>query len=206
MKVAKTEFISKTSLLNKKGLKKKVYTEDEEIVPRKETNEKKKMFGIKALRKTMRSLCDEYIKEELGQMIWEVDEDLDGYIDENEYINMYKRAISDEKESEPKKLFYLIEFLMFDKEKKHYITIEDTLEILCVRNTSKIDAVIDNIFNIEEQGPSAKKSLKKKRETITYIEYADRMHELSMNKRNHLNNRKKIFCDKIKEEVIKQSN
>lgn len=206
MKVAKNKFISKTGLLDKKSIEKKVYSEDEEIGIQKDKEEKKRKFGVKALRKTMRSLCNEYIKEELAQMIWEVDEDLDNYIGEDEFTNMYKRAISDEKEDEPKKLFYLVEFLMFDKEKKHYITIEDTLEILCVRNPSKIDAAIDNIFNIEEQGSLTQKGVKKKRETMTYLEYADRMHELSMNKRTQLNNRKKIFCDKIKEEVVKQNN
>jgi calmodulin len=59
---------------------------------------------------------------------------------------MYKRCISDEKEQEPKKLFYLVQFLMYDKEKKAFITEEDTLEILYIRHGEKFNQAIDDIF------------------------------------------------------------
>ena len=59
-------------------------------------------------------------------MIWEVDENSDGYVSKMN-SNMYKKCIVDEKEEEPKKLFYLVQFLMYDKENKHYMTVEDTL-------------------------------------------------------------------------------
>ena len=117
---------------------------------------------------------------------------------------MYKRCVLDEKEREPKKLYYLVQFLMFDKEQKNYITIEDTLEILCVRNTNGIDAAIDSIFDVEnkdEKGNVQKTG--KKNETLTYQEFAERMHSLSLRKRTLLMNKKKIFCEKIKEEAIK---
>jgi hypothetical protein len=59
---------------------------------------------------------------------------------------MYKRCITDEKEQQPKKLFYLVQFLMYDKEKKGYITEEDTLEILYIRHADKFNEAIDSIF------------------------------------------------------------
>ena len=43
----------------------------------------------------------------------------------------------------------------------------------------------------------------KKNETLTYQEFAERMHSLSLRKRTLLMNKKKIFCEKIKEEAIK---
>ena len=37
---------------------------------------------------------------------------------------------------------------------------------------------------------------------MTYLEYADRMHKISMKKRNEISNRKKLFCQRLKEEAV----
>lgn len=76
----------------------------------------------------------------------EVDEDLDGLVSEKEFEKMYKRCILDEREQEPKRLFYLVQFLMYDKERKGYITEEDTLEILYIRHEDRFTAAIEDIF------------------------------------------------------------
>ena len=185
--------------------------ENEENKENKEENKDKKKhekeklnkFGKKALRKIFKKLTSTFNKNDINLMIWEVDTNLDGYIDYNEYENMYKRCVIDEKEREPKKLYHLIQFLMFDKEKKGYITEEDTLEVLCIRNTNGLDNAINDIFGIEtnENG----KKIIKKRETLNYVEFADIMHKLNLKKRMQLMNKKKIFCDKIKEEAIQNA-
>ena len=46
---------------------------------------------------------------------------------------MYKRCISDETGLEPRKLFNLVQFLMYDKTFKGRVTVEETLQILYVR-------------------------------------------------------------------------
>ena len=158
----------------------------------------------KALRKVIRTLCHEFAKDELDNMIWEVDENFDGYISEKEFENMYKKCISDDKEEEGKKLFYLIQFLMYDKDEKHEITVEDTLEILCARNPNNVDACLDSIFDVEQKDEKGKVR-KVKRETISFLEYTQRMHELSMKKRSEISNKKKIFCDKIQQDAIKEA-
>ena len=180
--------------------------ENKEIKEENEKKEEKKeeklnKFGKKALRKVFKKLTSTFNKNEINLMIWEVDSNLDGYIDYNEYENMYKRCVIDEKEREPKKLYHLIQFLMFDKEQKGYITEEDTLEVLCIRNTNGLDNAINDIFGIENKDENGKKNIKKK-ETLNYIEFAERMHNLNLKKRMQLMNKKKIFCDKIKEEAI----
>ena len=50
------------------------------------------------------------------------------------------------KEQEPKRLFYLVQFLMYDKENKGFITEEDTLEILYIRYEDKFSSAIEDIF------------------------------------------------------------
>lgn len=202
MKKQKQNFESKTMKSNKKQKKFKE-DEDEEEEP-KEKKPPRKKFSKKALRKVIRTLCNEFAKDELDNMIWEMDENLDGYISEKEFENMYKKCISDEKEEEGKKLFYLVQFLMYDKDEKHEITVEDTLEILCARNPNNVDACLDSIFDIEVKDDKGKVK-KVKRETISFLEYTQRMHELSMKKRSEISNRKKIFCDKIQQEAIKEA-
>ena len=179
-------------------------SKDEEDDEPKEKKPPKKKFSKKALRKVIRTLCNEFAKDELENMIWEVDENLDGYVSEDEFENMYKKCITDEKEEEGKKLFYLSQFLMYDKDEKHEITVEDTLEILCARHQNNVDAALDAIFDIEKVDENGKKK-KVKRETISFLEYSKRMHELSMKKRNEISNLKKTFCDNLKQEALKEA-
>ena len=201
MKFPKSKITKSEQLkLNKKNYK----NNDEEDEESKEKSQPEKKFSKKALRKVIRTLCNEFAKDELDNMIWEVDENLDGYVSEREFENMYKKCITDEKEEEGKKLFYLSQFLMYDKDEKHEITVEDTLEILCARHQSNVDAALDAIFDIEKKDENGKVK-KIKRETISFLEYAQRMHELSMKKRNEISNRKKIFCDQLKEQAIKEA-
>ena len=161
-------------------------------------------FGKNALKKILKKLTGKYNKKDIELMIWEVDTNLNGYISFDEYERIYKKCVIDKKEREPKKLFTLIQFLMFDKEHKGYITEEDTLEILCIRNKDGLDNAINDIFMIEVKDEKGNiKRTKKKKETINYEEFSERMHSLSLRRRTFLMNQKKIFCDKVKEESMK---
>ena len=201
MKFGKSKFKGKLETQNKKNYKMK---DEEDIITKNDSKSSKKKFSRKALRKIIRKLCNEFTKDELDNMIWEADENLDGYVSEDEFENMYKKCISDENEEEGKKLFYLIQFLMYDKDGKHEITVEDTLEILCARYQNNVDQALDAIFDIEKIDENGKKR-KVKRGTLSFLEYAQRMHELSMKKRNEISNIKKTFCDNLKQEALKEA-
>jgi len=69
-------------------------------------------------------------------MIWEVDEDLDGKIKWKEYEMMFKKCMKDERDRkglEPRALFNLVRFMMFDKNHFGKIIAEDTYELLYIR-------------------------------------------------------------------------
>jgi len=59
---------------------------------------------------------------------------------------MYKRCVADNKENEPRRLYYFTQFLMYDKDDKNYITEEDTLEILYIRYQEKFNQEIAVLF------------------------------------------------------------
>ena len=91
MKIPKSDFVSK---MEKNKMKKRNKDEDEKNKEDEEVKHKKKnrkRFSKKALRKVIRTLCEEFAKDELEGMIWEADDNLDGYVSEKEFINMYKK-------------------------------------------------------------------------------------------------------------------
>ena len=161
-------------------------------------------FGKKALRKMLKKLTGKYNKKDIELMVWEVDTNLNGYISFDEYERMYKNCVIDKKEREPKRLYTLVQFLMFDKDHKGYITEEDTLEILCIRNNNGLDNAINDIFMIEVKDEKGNiKRTRNKKETVNYEEFEERMHSLSLRQRSILMNRKKIFCEQLQEESKK---
>lgn len=62
---------------------------------------------------------------------------MDKAINKSEFDLMFKRCIADESNLEPKTLFYLVQFLMYDNNKKGLITSEDTLELINIRLVEK---------------------------------------------------------------------
>lgn len=56
-------------------------------------------------------------KSHIEDLIWEVNDQLDGMISFEEFEKSYVRARSDRSGLEPSELFFLIGFLMFDKER-----------------------------------------------------------------------------------------
>eukprot|EP00351_Strombidinopsis_sp_SopsisLIS2011_P002182 CAMPEP_0116875900 /NCGR_PEP_ID=MMETSP0463-20121206/8007_1 /TAXON_ID=181622 /ORGANISM="Strombidinopsis sp, Strain SopsisLIS2011" /LENGTH=77 /DNA_ID=CAMNT_0004522297 /DNA_START=322 /DNA_END=555 /DNA_ORIENTATION=- len=65
---------------------------------------------------------------------------------------MYKRCITDKTGLEPRKLFNLVQFLMYDKKFKGRVTVEETLQILFVRHgRDRLDDEIKAIFGDDEK-------------------------------------------------------
>mmetsp|Transcript_64977 Transcript_64977/g.89811 ORF Transcript_64977/g.89811 Transcript_64977/m.89811 type:complete len:172 (+) Transcript_64977:31-546(+) len=91
-------------------------------------------------------------KSDVNLIIWEVDDDLDGYVSRQEFLTMYKRCIDDKTGLEPRKLFNIVQFLMYDKKFKGRVTVEETLQILYVRHgRDKLDDEIKAIFGDDEK-------------------------------------------------------
>ncbi len=115
------------------------------------------------------------LKSEVNLIIWEVDDDLDGYVSKEEYQTMYKRCISDATGLEPRKLFNLVQFLMYDKTFKGRVTVEETLQILFVRyGRENLDSEITAIFGEDEKNEDGSEK------EITFGEYVDKINKRAL--------------------------
>jgi hypothetical protein len=66
-------------------------------------------------------------------MIWEVDENLDGCVDWDEFQMMYYRNMTDTTGLEPFELFNIVQFMTYDQDFKGHITEDDTMSTLFAR-------------------------------------------------------------------------
>jgi len=113
---------------------------------------------------------------EVDLMIWEMDENLDGLINKKEFDLMYKRCIKDDTGLEPKSLFNLVQFLMFDRQLRWKITEEDTYDLIYVRegNLTGLDQAIKVIFGEQER------RLDGVEKSITFAEFLDKRNKQAL--------------------------
>jgi Ca2+-binding EF-hand superfamily protein len=122
-------------------------------------------------------------KQEVNLFIWEVDDDLDGYVSSDEFNTMYKRCISDTTGLEPRKLFNLTQFLMYDRDFKGKVTVEETLQILFVRHgRQKLDSEIEHIFGANSDPKNAQEEEK----YINYSEFVSNVNERALKEQKEI--------------------
>lgn len=91
---------------------------------------------------------------------------------------MYKRCISDQSGLEPRKLYNLVVFLMYDKEFKGRVSVEDTLQLLYVRHgRDALDDEIRAIFGENEKTEEGNEKF------IEYHDYIEKINHRAMEER-----------------------
>ena len=72
-------------------------------------------------------------KQEIKDMIWEVDENLDGCVDWDEFQLMFIRNINDTTGLEPSKFYNVVQFMIYDKKVTGMVSVDDTMKMLFER-------------------------------------------------------------------------
>lgn len=107
-----------------------------------------------------------------------MDDDLDKNVSKVEFEKMYKRCISDVSGLEPRKLYNLVVFLMYDKEFKGRVSVEDTLQLLYVRHgRDALDDEIRAIFGENEKTEEGNEKF------IEYHDYIEKINHRAMEER-----------------------
>ena len=143
-------------------------------------------FGHDDVSKILKHLGVPQSKADVELIIWEVDEDLDGAVSKQEFDIMYKRVVSDKTGLEPRKLFNLVQFMMYDKTNRGLITVEDTLQLLFVRyGRDHLDNEIRALFGEEEKtGDGQEKE-------IAFAEYLEQINKKAMARRKKQKGKRK---------------
>lgn len=90
-------------------------------------------------------------KNEIEDMIWEVDEDCDKCVNWDEFQAMYHRCRSDKTGYEPRRLFNVVEFLMNDKDESGKVSVEEAMSIIFLRyGRQKLDNMLEEIFGTSD--------------------------------------------------------
>ena len=71
-------------------------------------------------------------RTQIDDTIWEVNDRLDGYITWNEFTTYYERCKSDKTGLEPMDFYYLLCFLMYDKDHTGTLTIDEAMHMMYV--------------------------------------------------------------------------
>lgn len=81
----------------------------------------------------MKWLKQKASRKEVEEMVWEVDENLDGFLDWAEFRLMFNRNIMDRSGLEPSRMYNLTQFLIYDKNNNGFVSVDETMNLLYAR-------------------------------------------------------------------------
>mmetsp|Transcript_72743 Transcript_72743/g.199589 ORF Transcript_72743/g.199589 Transcript_72743/m.199589 type:complete len:200 (-) Transcript_72743:240-839(-) len=95
-------------------------------------------------------------RQEVEDMIWEVDEDCDKCVSWDEFKLMFQRCRTDRTGLEPRKLFNVVEFMMHDKDSSGTIDMDECMEILFRRfGKDQLEERTNEFFKHDTDGDNA---------------------------------------------------
>ncbi|CAM9128071.1 unnamed protein product [Ectocarpus sp. 4 AP-2014] len=120
---------------------------EQEIV-RLENNPDKKIKAVD-IWEHMKFLGKKCTRKEVTDIVWEVDENLDGLVDWDEFKLMFFRNINDHTGLEPAKLYNMVQFMLYDVDNNVNVSVDETMNMLYARqaqNTGKMEAKLKELF------------------------------------------------------------
>lgn len=110
-------------------------------------NDYEKKIHPRDLQQALAFLGKHADKKEIEDMIWEVDENLDGCVDWEEFQLMFRRNITDKTGLEPFQLFNVVQFCMYDKDFSGQVSVDETMHMLFARyGKERLEAEMKALF------------------------------------------------------------
>eukprot|EP00904_Undaria_pinnatifida_P002384 jgi/Undpi1/12146/HiC_scaffold_5.g01822.m1 len=134
----------------------------EQDIARLENNPDKKIKVVDVW-EHMKFLGKKCSRKEVTDIVWEVDENLDGSIDWDEFKLMFFRNINDHTGLEPAKLYNMVQFMLYDVDNNVNVSVDETMNMLYARHgRSKMEAKLKELFGegMRETGTQVKAILR----------------------------------------------
>mmetsp|Transcript_37737 Transcript_37737/g.118146 ORF Transcript_37737/g.118146 Transcript_37737/m.118146 type:complete len:244 (+) Transcript_37737:294-1025(+) len=114
-----------------------------------ERNPDRKIKAID-LAHAMKKLGRPVNKKTIKNIIWEVDENLDGMVDWDEFQLMFIRNISDRTGLEPSSLYNLVQFMIYDQNENGSVSVDETMNLLYARyGKGRMETKLRELFGEE---------------------------------------------------------
>lgn len=102
----------------------------------------------------MKSLGKRISKREACDMIWEIDEKTDGFVDWEEFQLMFERNIRDTSGLEPSTFYRIVQFMIYDRDGNGLVSIDETMNMLYARlGRAKMETTITKLFGGDDGAP-----------------------------------------------------
>lgn len=102
----------------------------------------------------MKVLGQRISKREIQDLMWEVDEKVDGVIDWEEFHLMFKRNVEDTSGLEPSSFYHMVQFMIYDRDNNGKASIDETMNMLYGRlGRARMEVAITRLFGGEDGSP-----------------------------------------------------
>jgi len=102
----------------------------------------------------LESLGKKTTKREVQNMMWEVDEKLDGVIDWDEFQVNFERNVQDCSGLEPASFYHMVQFMIYDHDNNGLVSIDETMNMLYARvGREQMETTITKLFGGDDGAP-----------------------------------------------------